>query len=64
MLNLSMPLAVPWIEGGWVTAVTGEGRLCTHSKCIRALLELKRSGVVADFYSQNGNGAIFVQLNP
>lgn len=59
-----MAVAVAWIEGGWVTIVTGEGLLRTHAKCLAALSLLLESGVVTDYCSQNGNGAIFVRLSP
>lgn len=54
--------AVPWIPNGWVTVVTGRGRGYNHAECLRRLAVLKDMGMVAEFYSQDDHGAVYVRL--
>ena len=57
-----MLCADPWIEGGWVTIVTGRGTYANHGECIKELKNLECLGIVAQHYSQEDSGALFVQL--
>ena len=54
--------AVPWIEEGWVTVITGKGQGRNHASCQSRLDTLKQLDIVEDYHSSSDNGAIFVRL--
>ena len=54
--------AVPWIEDGWVTVITGKGQGRNHISCQSRLDILKQLDIVQDYTSSFDNGAIFVRL--